>query len=93
MQQANLGIQNMKGYDDEQFKSAFTIQENEGGVMEASILGNNVSSHDLEKKKEQIEEMKAFNFFSSLGKGLANMVTALTEKTIEFITGLVRGGS
>ncbi|MDQ7864107.1 hypothetical protein RCO48_32585 [Peribacillus frigoritolerans] len=31
--------------------------------MEADILGEKVTSHDLETKKEKLEEMKAFNFF------------------------------
>jgi hypothetical protein len=88
MQQANVGIQTMKGYEDQQFKGALSIQENEGGEMEASILGNDVSSHDIEKKKEQLEEMKAYNFFSSIGKSIANLVTAATEKTIDYVAGL-----
>ena len=75
MQQANDGIIRMKGYGDEQFQGALSINENREGELEASILGNDVSSHDLEKKKEKIEEMKAYNFFSSIGKKLAGFIT------------------
>ena len=59
MQQANNGIHKMKGYQMTQFKGAFSLQENGEGELEASILGNDVSSHDLEKKKEKLEEIKA----------------------------------
>ncbi len=91
MEQANGGIQKMKGYSDDQFKGAFTLQESGKGELEASILGNDVSSHDLEQKKKELEEMKAFNFFSSLGKNLANALSHITETIIQMITGLFTG--
>ena len=91
MQQANNGINEMKGYEDAQFEGAFSFQDNEEGELEASILGNDVSSHDLEKKKEKLEEIRAYNFFSSLGKKLAEMVSFTTEKIIDLITGLANG--
>lgn len=87
MQQANEGIHKMKGYDDPEFKSAFKIKENEDGSYKSAILGNDVSSHDLEQKRKKLEEMKAFNFFSSLGKSLAEGISLVMEKTVEFLTG------
>jgi hypothetical protein len=89
MQQATDGIHNMKGYDDRDFKGALSMEE-DGEEIQASILGNEVSSHDLKKKKEQLEEMKAYNFFSSLGKKIAEIVSDTTEKTIEFIVSLIQ---
>ena len=68
MQQANDGMKKMKGYEDPAFNSAFHINQSEQGEMEADILGEKVTSHDIETKKEKLEEMKAFNFFSSLGR-------------------------
>jgi hypothetical protein len=85
MQVANDGIHRMKGYDDPGLRSAFTLQENEGGKFQGSILGRDVSSHDLAKKKQELEKMKAFNLFSSVGKKLADGVSAATDGTIEFI--------
>ncbi|RSD24149.1 YqxA family protein [Mesobacillus subterraneus] len=87
MQQANEGIHKMKGYDDPEFKSAFSIKEEEDGTYKSAILGNDVSSHDLEQKRKKLEEMKAFNLFSSLGKTLADGVSAVIEKTVKLITG------
>ena len=89
MQQANDGINEMKGYEDAQFQGAFSFQDNGDGELEASILGNDVSSHDLEKKKAELEEMKAYNFFSSIGKALAGFITNLTEIIIQFIAGFI----
>lgn len=89
MEQANVGIQHMKGYSNDQFKGAFTFEESGDGELEASILGNDVSSHDLEQKKKELEEMKAFNFFSSLGKSLADALSHVTEKIIQLLTGLI----
>lgn len=91
MQQANEGIQRMKGFPDENFKGAFTIMEDEDGELQASLLGNDISSHDLQQKREKLEEMKAYNFFSSLGKNLSEGLTGLTEKAIAFITELITG--
>ncbi len=91
MQQANDGINEMKGYEDAQFQGAFSFQDNGDGELEASILGNDVSSHDLEKKKEEMEEIRAYNFFASLGKKLSEVVSITTEKIIDLITGLAKG--
>lgn len=91
MQQANEGIQNMRGFDDPNFKGAMTIKETEGGELQASILGSDVSSHDLEQKKQKLEEMKAYNFFSSLGKQFAEGVQNATEKALQFITDFIKG--
>ncbi|MFJ7679277.1 YqxA family protein [Peribacillus sp. NPDC097264] len=76
MQQANDGMKKMKGYEDPALNSAFTINQSEHGEMEADILGQKVTSHDIETKKEKLEEMKAYNFFSSLGKSLGETVSA-----------------
>lgn len=87
MQQANEGIHKMKGYEDPEFKSAFSIEEKENGTFETAILGNDISSHDLKQKREKLEEMKAYNLFSSIGKNLADGVSNVVEKTVELITG------
>ncbi|MFJ7857674.1 YqxA family protein [Peribacillus sp. NPDC097206] len=76
MQQANDGMKKMKGYEDPALNSAFTINQSEQGEMEADILGQKVTSHNIETKKEKLEEMKAYNFFSSLGKSLGETVSA-----------------
>lgn len=88
MQQATDGIHQMKGYDDQGFKGALSLQEDGEGIQ-ASILGNEVTSHDLEKKKEQLEEMKAYNFFSSLGKKLGETVSSATEKMLSWVIELI----
>ena len=90
MQQANEGIQNMRGYEDGAFKGAFSLQERGSGEYEASILGNELTSHDIKEKQRLLEEMKAYNFFSSLGKKLSEGVTSITEKSIDFVENLLK---
>jgi len=85
MQIANNGIKDMRGFDDPDFKGAFTIKEQEENVQ-VSVLGNHVDSHNLDKKREQLEELKAYNFFSDLGKTFADTVTVIAKKGIEFIS-------
>jgi hypothetical protein len=85
MQQANDGMKKMKGYEDPSLNSAFIINQSDQGEMEADILGEKVTSHDLETKKEMLEEMKAFNFFSSLGKTLGETISAAFQALINMI--------
>jgi hypothetical protein len=84
MQIANNGIKDMRGFEDPNFQGAFTINEQEENVQ-VSVLGQNVDSHDLNKKREQLEEMEAYNFFSDLGKTLASMVNGIVDMVINLI--------
>jgi hypothetical protein len=84
MQQANSGIHKMKGYEDEGFQSAVAINK-ENGNLEASVLGENITSHDLDEKKQQLEEMKAFNLLSSIGKGVADTISSVAEKGVNLV--------
>lgn len=88
MQQANEGIHRMKGFEDANLEEALNVSESDGQV-EVSLLGNEIDSHDLQEKKEKLEQMKAYNFFSTVGKKLAEGVSTVTEKGIELITNLI----
>lgn len=85
MQFANQGMKEMKGYDDPGLANALALKE--GG--DAEILGRGVSSHDLEQKKAELQDMKAFNLFSSAGKSLSKAVSDGMGKLI----GVLSGGS
>ncbi|MCD4838549.1 YqxA family protein [Neobacillus sedimentimangrovi] len=80
MELANNGIHKMKGYDDPNFQNAVSINE-----RDATILGNKISSHDLEAKKKKLEEISAYNFFSNMGKKLSDSLTNASEKLIKKI--------
>lgn len=85
MQTANDGIKKMKGYDDPTLSSAFDVNQTNQGELEAAILGEKLTSHDIEKKKEKLEEIKAFNFFSSLGKQLGEAISNLFNRLIDLL--------
>jgi hypothetical protein len=84
MQLASSGIQKMRGYEDPNFETAVSFHEKDDTVK-ASILGNDISSHDIEAKKKELEAISAFNFFSSMGKNLSEGITGASEKLIHFI--------
>ncbi|WP_010678187.1 YqxA family protein [Bacillus timonensis] len=84
MQQANEGMKKMRGYNDPSLQGAFHITDNQGEV-EASVLGRKVTSHDLEEKQKQLENVEAFNLFSSIGEKLGNGISALFEKVMNSI--------
>ena len=85
MQTANDGIKKMKGYDDPTLSSAFEVNQTNQGELEAAILGEKVTSHDIEKKKEKLEEIKAFNFFSSMGKKLGETISNVFNRLIDLL--------
>ncbi|MDM5330952.1 YqxA family protein [Neobacillus sp. CF12] len=85
MQLANDGIHKMKGYDDPNFQNAVAINDN-GEQVKATFLGNEISSHDLNEKKKKLEEISAFNLFSSMGKKISQGVSNASEKLINLIT-------
>ena len=85
MQLANDGIHKMKGYEDLNFQNAIALDENEK-QLRATFLGNEISSHDIDEKKRKLEEMSAFNFFSTMGKSISDGVANSLEKIINLIT-------
>ena len=84
LQKANTGIVNMRGYQDPQFNAVVSIEHNDGEVN-ASLLGQEVNSYDLEKKKEQLQEIKAFNMFSNVGQKISEGSKKLFSKIFEVI--------
>lgn len=88
MQKANEGITKMKGFEDQSFQAPISFQK-DSNYMETSLLGKEVSSHDLEKKKEKLEEMKAFNFFSTIGKYLAATISSIVATITEWFASLI----
>jgi hypothetical protein len=86
MQLANDGIHKMKGFEDPDFKSAMDVKENSDGQLNASLLGQDVTSHDIEAKKQQLEELKAYNFFSSMGKNISEGISSGTRALIDKIS-------
>ncbi|MCY8946157.1 YqxA family protein [Bacillus atrophaeus] len=75
MQQANNGMLDMKGYHDPSLKGAFTLTDGENNEKEASILGQTVTTKDLEEKQKELEQVESFNVFSKTGKALSDTVT------------------
>ncbi|MEH7414070.1 YqxA family protein [Neobacillus drentensis] len=84
MQLANNGIQKMKGYDDPSLETAVSFQKKDNQIR-ASVLGNDISSHDIAAKKKKLEEISAFNFFSSMGRKMSDGITGASEKLVHFI--------
>ncbi len=85
MQQANIGMKKMKGYDDPALQSAFHVSTNHQGEVEASVLGRKINEQTITEKKEMLQEMKAFNFFSEMGKKFTQVLSGGTEKLLSYI--------
>ncbi|PKR85127.1 YqxA family protein [Heyndrickxia camelliae] len=89
MEKANQGMVKMKGYDDPSLQSPVQTQEKNNGKIDTVVMGKNITSHNLEKKKEHLQDIKAFNFFSSIGKVLTNIISSVTEKIIDFVSSFI----
>ncbi|MFC0270067.1 YqxA family protein [Metabacillus herbersteinensis] len=91
MQQANQGMLKMKGYNDPELSGAFSVENEQTGELEASILGSTVTSQDLQKKQEQLEQIEAFNFFSQIGKKFAGVVSDGASSLMTYLSNLING--
>ncbi|MGG3574697.1 YqxA family protein [Bacillus gobiensis] len=91
MQQANDGMKQMKGYEDPDLKNAFALQGGEGEEREASVLGHEVSTTDLEEKQKELEEVEAFNIFSRTGKAIADGITNSAQSFYEWVENKLSG--
>lgn len=89
MEQANNGMIKMKGYNDHSFKGAFHIDQNDVGGLEAAFLGQTITAHDLKKKKEKLQQIKTFNFFSAAGAQLAEFVSKIFYTIISFFVTMI----
>lgn len=89
MEKANEGMRSMKGYEDTSLPQPVYWEKGDDGNIEAALLGNEVKSMEtLEEKKQKLEKMESFNFFSSLGKALGNIVTNVTKKLVDLFISL-----
>ncbi|MCM3114890.1 YqxA family protein [Neobacillus sp. MER 74] len=84
MQLANDGIHKMKGYDDPNFQNAVRLNGADNN-FQATFLGNEISSHDLEAKQKKLEQISAYNFFSSMGKKMSEGISGVSEKLVHLI--------
>ncbi|WP_144547737.1 DUF3679 domain-containing protein [Bacillus sp. X1(2014)] len=84
MQLANDGIHKMKGYDDPNFQNAVSLNGTDSN-LQATFLGNEISSHDLEAKQKKLEEISAYNFFSTMGKKMSEGISGASEKLVHLI--------
>jgi Protein of unknown function (DUF3679) len=81
MQAANLSMKEMKGYKDPSLSSPIHLKEKNGNI-EASVLGKNIPADTIVKKKQKLQDIKAFNIFSTLGKGFATAVSSITKSLL-----------
>jgi regulatory protein YycI of two-component signal transduction system YycFG len=75
MQKASNEMEQMSASEE---LGAFNIQK-ENGVIAAEILGESVDSHDLKEKQEELQEVKAFNFFSEIGEQISSLITKVFQ--------------
>lgn len=84
MQLANSGIHELRGYNDPHFQGALHFNNIEGSV-EATVLGQRVTEHDINAKKEELKSFKALNVISKLGQTVAQFFMILFNKIISIV--------
>ncbi|MEH7461266.1 DUF3679 domain-containing protein [Bacillus thuringiensis] len=88
IQVANSGLKRMKGYNDPTYEQIAHITGTNYGNIEKTIIGNTFS---VEEKQKQLEELKSFNMFESVGKGLASLVQNVTRSITYTIVDKIKG--
>ena len=86
MQYANQNMKKMQGYEDPKMSEAFAVQEESKGKINATLLGENITTDDMEEKKEEIEDWKAYHALSSAGKGISNACTSIFQGLANLIS-------
>ena len=86
MQYANKNMKEMRGYDDPKMYEAFAVEKESEGEINATVLGKEISTADIEEKKEEMEEWKAYNAISSAGKGISNACTGIFQGLAKLIS-------
>jgi hypothetical protein len=69
---------------------AFNIQQNEKGKIEAEVLGENITSHNIKEKQEKLQAIKAFNFFSEIGGKLSELITKVFQAFIALLFSIIQ---
>ncbi|WP_102345534.1 YqxA family protein [Bacillus sp. Marseille-P3661] len=85
MQEANEGLLRMKGFNDAAFQGAFDIKKNNSGEVEAAVLGEAFTAHNLEEKQKRLEEINAFHLFATLGSKLATFLTTIFQGLVKLV--------
>ncbi|TLS39345.1 DUF3679 domain-containing protein [Pseudalkalibacillus caeni] len=89
MQQANKGMIEMQGNNEA--SGAFYIGASQDGKLEAEVMGSKVTSHDLAEKQKKMEDTRAFNVLSSLGKTISAMIVAIVQNAASLLIELFKG--
>ena len=83
MQQANEGMKKMQGVEGATSSGQpFQIFEKEDGEKR-TLLGAEGTKQDIEAKQQKLEQIKSHNFYSSMGKKLADGVSNAVGKVIQ----------
>jgi hypothetical protein len=83
IQQVGVQMDKMKGT--ESSNQALEWKVDEKGAVEAEVLGRQITSHDIEEKQKQLEEVEAFNLFSKLGSLISTLIKDILTLFMEII--------
>ncbi|OEH93686.1 YqxA family protein [Bacillus solimangrovi] len=83
MYQANESMRSLRGYDDPNLQQIVSIESTDDGELHASVLGEEVDAKLLNEKRQELETLETFNFFSELGKKIASVVESVFTAAIE----------
>ncbi|WLD92141.1 DUF3679 domain-containing protein [Alkalihalobacillus sp. AL-G] len=86
MQQVSEQMDKMKGTESNGALE-WTIEEN--GKVEAEVLGQEITSHDIKEKQEKLEDIEAYNVFSDLGAKVSGFISELLTVTLTIITTII----
>jgi len=84
MQLAKNGISKVTSTNYYQIKDIISVGTVDG-KREATVLGRDFTGKELKKREQELEKLSAFNYFSSIGKGITSFVTGVVGHVIKLI--------
>ncbi len=87
IQMASNNIVKMTG--DESYSTATIIKNNDVETSEVINEDDKITSHDLQEKQQQLEQIETFNLFSQMGVKLSDALDHLFSNILTKITNSV----
>ncbi|OIJ16315.1 hypothetical protein BKP35_04085 [Anaerobacillus arseniciselenatis] len=87
IQMASNNIVKMTG--DESYSTATIIKNNDVTTSEVINEDDKITSHDLQEKQQQLEQIETFNLFSQMGVKLSDALDHLFSNILTKITNSV----
>ncbi|KGX93639.1 hypothetical protein N781_11100 [Pontibacillus halophilus JSM 076056 = DSM 19796] len=88
--QASLGMIQIRGYSDQSFQEAIQTTEADDGTVEVEVMGQSFQQVQLDEKKQQFDETYETQGIQKLALSLGNFVKGVYNLVLSLVYQLVQ---